>query len=155
MYIPDDNGNFTLAAEEGITFSTIVVEGSPVQKAPVFSHSPMTLSSNVLGSGGSHSGSSGTKSGQIPPAFRSITARRTGSNFSFNLKIVLAKMSRGPSDKCHLKSISQTFMDLTEKNARLSDILDYVNACWDDQGELSIVTSDGLCLEDSEGTRGQ
>ena len=146
VYIPDDSGNFNLSSQEGIAFSTIMVEGSTQITSGPFgagSSGSVTLSSTSRGS-----------TSQIPPVFRSVVAARKSPN-SFNLKIVLSKMHKGPSGKSHFDAISQTYMEITEKNARVSDIKEYVQRCWEDQGDLAIVTSDGLCLEDCDGTRGQ
>ena len=149
MYLPDDNGDFNLNSQEDITFSTLVVEGpSPQALESSVVQSPTTLSSAVPYRHLSHP----SHSGVVPPVFRSVVAPRKGA--TFNLKVLLAKMERGPSGKCHFHMMNQTFMELTEKNARVSDITEYIQNCWGEQEELIIVTSDGLRVEDCDGTRG-
>ena len=80
--------------------------------------------------------------------FCSVVAPRKGATFN------LAKMERGPSGKCHFHMMNQTFMELTEKNARVSDITEYIQNCWGEQEEHIIVIADGLRAEDCDCTRG-
>ena len=142
--------DFNLVSHDRLlTFSTICVEG------PEFATPHSTLTSRPSTS---LSSTSWRPSGPVPPVFRSIVSSRKGSAASVNLTLIYASMERGPLGKPHFVPLSQTYLEVTEKTARVSDIADHVQNSWgEDVGgdELVLVTADGLRLEDSEGTRGQ
>ncbi len=53
--------------------------------------------------------------------------------------------------------MNQTFIEVTDKNAGVHEIIDNINTStnWGEHGELVLVTADGLKINDCEGTRGK
>ena len=88
---------------------------------------------------------------QTPPVFRSITSRKGGPTVL--LKVLLAQMKRGQTGKNHFYTRCQTFLDINERNTRVSE---QVQARWgaESRDQLVLVTGDGLQIKDCEGTRG-
>lgn len=85
-----------------------------------------------------------------PPSFRSVTAPKRVASFS--LKVVKATMCRQGKRKAEFQPISQTYLELVESTANLEHILSIIQKRWGT--EYTLVTSDGLPLEDSPATQG-
>ena len=85
-----------------------------------------------------------------PPTFRSVTATRRGPTFS--LKVVKATMQRQGRGKAEFQPTSQTYLELTEATANVEHILGVISSRWG--AEYTLVTNDGLEIEDSTATQG-
>ena len=139
-FFPDHEGNFNLP--DTLRFSTLLVEGDTLSTISAASPS-LTVSSSPFtasGSGSSHSNS-------IPPVFRATHSRK------HNLRVILAEMIRQSSGKVFFTEKTQVFIPLTEAVANVPYVLNEVSKEWPEM-ELILVTSDGLPIIDSEGTRG-
>lgn len=149
-YYPSDQGRFSL---EGLYLfgSTLIVEGSDIP--PVSAATPTRTMSSTATSASSHeAGSSASfQKNALPPAFHSVI-RKSSNEAKFSTKIVKARMSYSRNGKVDFTTLAQMLIDLTESTANVNYILDEVHQRWGD--DYSIVTIDGLVLEDCEGNRG-
>ena len=85
---------------------------------------------------------------------RPIFSSRKGSNLtdSFTLKIIQAGVVHGQNNKISFVNHSQMFTTIVESTATVPYLSSMIQDKW---GEgYVLVTSDGLRLEDSDGTRG-
>ena len=137
-YFPQPNGSFNVTS-----FATLNVEG-PAQSGPLPRSSLPRLSSAVTVS-------STPPASPLPtPLFRSVTApRRTPS---FNLKILKAKLTKTSKHKPDFELFSQTYIELVDSTANLEYIKGVVQRRWGTG--YTLVTSDGIELEDSPATQG-
>ena len=142
-FFPQENGNFNLSSQGISPFAALVVEGPPMLA------SPLPRSTNIPRQPSSLTVSSTpTSSPSLPPPFHSVTAKRMPT---FGLKVIKATMSR-QGKKTEFLPISQTYLDIVESTANLEHILSIIHKRWGT--EYTIVTSDGLPLEDSPATQG-
>ena len=123
-----------------MSFATLIVEGPSQGPGPVTGRH--TLSSLPP----SASGSSMT-----PPSFRSVVAAKR-SPAVFTLKIVKAQMQRLGRGKVSFNAINQMNIELQEETANLDFILAAIQKQWGT--EYTLVTNDGLELDNSPATRG-
>lgn len=79
-----------------------------------------------------------------------FSARKTQSS---NVKIVQASMKHLASGKIEFIPQNQTFVDVTETTANLHYVSSAVQRKWGP--EYTLVTSDGLKVDDSSGTQGE
>ena len=141
-FFPDEhNSRFVLNDDVGILISDLVAMGSPMTSMQ--SHSPPTSSARVLPT----SPELPSTSGLSHPA--NISARK---NQSCNVKIVQASVRRLSSGKLEFSPQNQTFVDVTEATANLHYVSSAVQRKWGQ--EYTLVTSDGLKVDDSSGTKG-
>ncbi len=144
-FFPLDDGNFNLSSLGVSSYATLVVEG------PALSASVLPRSSILPRQPPSVTVSSTPTSSPLPPpAFRSVTAPKRMASFS--LKVVKATMCRQGKRKPEFQPISQTYLDLIDSTANLEHIHSIVQRRWGT--EYTIVTNDGLPLEDSPATQG-
>ena len=83
------------------------------------------------------------------PSFHSVTAPKRVASFS--LKVVKATMCRQGKRKAEFQPISQTYLELVESMVNLEHILGIIQKRWGI--EYTLVTNDGLPLEDSPATQ--
>jgi len=124
-FFPDDSGSF----------------------ADALSQHSMTISSTAQSSGG---GSSSMYKSNPVPVFKSVIPKSTKAAHS--LKVVKAKLEWLKTGKPDFSSESQIFIDINEETATVEHIAQAVKDRWGPN--YSLVTIDGLKLEDSEGTKG-
>ena len=86
------------------------------------------------------------------PSRTPFTATKKLSS-SVNVKLVQAAMSRQPSGKPSFNRLGQTFVDVTEATANVTYIKLVIQQKWGH--DYTLVTADGLELEDCAGTQGQ
>ena len=135
-YFPDTSGtSFDLPLEVGLTMPSMVVQGQPNQ-------APNTSNMTTVATPGPSSGPSSR-----PP----FTARRSVPSVS--VKVVQATMSRLASGKPTFNKIGQTYIDVTDATASVSYVKHIMRQRWG--AEYTLVTLDGLELEDSSGTQGE
>ena len=130
--------------EEIAPFTTLIVEG-PIQSGSLprsFSRSSSVTVSSTPSPTVSHVPSQA-------PSFRSVTAPRRIP--TFNLKILKARMTKTNKRKLEFESISQTYIELVDSTANLEHIKGVVHKRWGTQ--YTLVTSDGIELEDSPATQ--
>ena len=136
-YFPNTTGaSFDLPSDIGLTAPSLVVQGQANQAASVAHNMP-----TIATPGPSTYGPS-----PRPP----FTARR--STPSVSVKVVQATMSRQASGKPSFNKLGQTFLDLTDATANVSYVKHMIRERWG--AEYTLVTLDGLELEDSSGTQG-
>ena len=144
-FFPQENGNFNLGSLGVSAYATLVVEG------PALSASTLPRSNTLPCQQSSVTVSSTPSTSSLPPpSFRSVTAPKRGANFS--LKVVKATMCQQGKRKVEFQPISQTYLELVESTANLEHILGIIQKRWGT--EYTLVTSDGLPLEDSPATQG-
>ena len=144
-FFPQENGNLNLGSLGVSAYATLVVEG------PALSASTLPRSNTLPCQQSSVTVSSTPSTSSLPPpSFRSVTAPKRGANFS--LKVVKATMCRQGKRKAEFQPISQTYLELVESTANLEHILGIIQKRWGT--EYTLVTSDGLPLEDSPATQG-
>ena len=146
-YFPQEGGQFNLHSLGLAPYATLIVEGPEItasMPSPRTSNlpppRPLTVSST------NHS----SMPSLPPPSFRSVTAPKRVASFS--LKVVKATMCRQGKRKAEFQPISQTYLELVESTANLEHILGIIQKRWGT--EYTLVTSDGLPLEDSPATQG-
>lgn len=135
-YFPNTTGaSFDLPSDIGLTAPSLVVQGQANQASSV-AHIP-----TIATPGPSTCGPSSR-----PP----FTARK--SMPSVSVKVVQATMSRQASGKPSFNKLGQTYLDLTDATANVSYVKHMIRQRWG--AEYTLVTLDGLELEDSSGTQG-
>lgn len=138
-YFPDaTGGSFDLPSEIGLTVPSMVVQGQPCQSS--MAHVPTVVTPATLSSSSSFGPSS------RPP----FIARK--SMPSVSVKVVQATMTRLASGKSSFNKVGQTFLDVTDATANVSYVKHIIRQRWG--AEYTLVTLDGLELEDSSGTQG-
>jgi len=140
-YFPDENGHFNLHSVDIPRFATLLVEGPGLQTSQSRPNSSLTLSSMQTTS---HDTAS------LPPPSRSVVAPKKGAVYS--LKIIQARMIKSRGKKPEFHSLSQLYTDIGESTANVDYILTVVQRRWGE--DYTLVTSDGLELHESSGTRG-
>ena len=138
-YFPNDDGSFDLS--NNTSFSTLMVEG------------PVISSANSRGGNlprPSVTVNSTPYNLPPPPSFRSVVTPRRAQSFS--LKIVKAKLTTNSGRKPTFQPLSQTYIELVESTANLDHILSILQRRWG--AGYTIVTNDGIELEDSPATQG-
>lgn len=145
-YFPQEGGQFNLHTLGLAPYATLIVEGPEVAAAVAPQRTtnlppprPLTVSST------NHS------STLPPPIFRSVTAPKRGASFS--LKVVKATVTKKGRGKPDFQPTSQVYIELTEATAHLEHILGVIHKRWG--AEYTLVTSDGIELEDSPATQGK
>ena len=137
-YFPQD-GNFNLQTQAISEFTTLVVEGPSLNTPAARSNLPPTT---TLTSTPSPSGF---------PGFRSVVAPKRSSSFS--LKVLKAKMNRSAGRRNpEFHVMGQTYIEITDSTANLEYILGVITQRWGNG--YTLVTSDGVPLEDSPTTQG-
>ena len=138
-YFPDASGSsFELPTDVAWEVRSLVVEGQPLKAAA--STSGPTIATPSTGA-------------SIPgPSRTPFTATKKFSS-SVNVKLVQAVMSRQPSGKPNFNTLGQTFVDVTEATANVTYIKLVIQQKWGHN--YTLVTADGLELEDCSGTQGQ
>ena len=139
-YFPDASGSsFELPADVAWDVRSLVVEGQPL-KAPASTSGP-TIATPSAGA-------------SIPGPSRQtpFTATKRLSSV-VNVKLVQAVMSRQPSGKPSFNRLGQIFVDVTEATANVTHIKLVIQQKWGH--DYTLVTADGLELEDCQGTQGQ
>lgn len=139
-FFPMENGYFNLL-ELG---ANLIVEGRTAVQTPASS-----LASRLCSASGVTV--CNTPTTLPPPSFRSVIPQRKSS---FSLKIIKARISskhKGNS-KPTFQPLGQMYVDITDSTANLQ----YIHACIQNQwgDEFTIVTNNGLELEDSPATQG-
>ena len=138
-YFPQD-GHFNLHGANLSTFQLLIVEGPEIGVQRT-SHPRHPSSISVT--------STPNPTSLPPPTFRSVTATRRGPSFS--LKVVKASMQRQGRGKPEFQATSQTYVELTEATANIEHILGVICSRWG--SEYTLVTNDGLEIEDSTATQ--
>ena len=140
-FFPDShNTRFLLNDDVGVLITNLVAMGSPVPTTSPASSVPARMSAALA--------EPSTSGLHIPQA--QFTASRKAQ--STNVKIIQASMKRLANGKVEFLAQNQTFVDVTEATANLHYISSAVQRKWGQ--EYSLVTSDGLKLDDSSGTQG-
>ena len=133
-FFPDaTNSYFTLPND----VIRLVVEGSPQAARPAQVATPMPGPSVT-----------GTTS---PYPYRPFFHRSKSQ--TVNVKVVRASMKRLASGKCEFANHGQTFVDVTESTSNVNYVRNAVQKRWGE--EYTLVTADGLEIEDSSGTQGR
>ena len=141
-YFPQEGGHFNLDTL-GLSYATLTVEGPDAVVGRGSNLPPPRPSSVTVAS-------TQSSASLPPPVFRSVTAPRQGSTFSF--KVVKATLQRKGRGKPEFQASSQTYIELAEATANLDHILMTIRKRWG--GEYTLVTTDGIELEDSPATQG-
>lgn len=143
---PGPDGCFN---EEDIAdYSTLHVEGpdatstdSPLPRRPSHLHQSSMTTSSIS---------------STPPPYRSECPSRGSSKkaaASFALRIIRARLlTKKNKKKVDFETLSATHFDVTDSTANVACILDCVRKKWGE--DYTIVTSDGIELEDSPSTQG-
>lgn len=136
-----EDGNFNLQTHGLSQYTTLVVEGPSINSSPPRTNLPpsMTVTSTPYAS-----------SSNVFPNFRSVTAPRKAPSFS--LKVLRAKMHRNGRRKPDFVTTGQTYIELVDSTANVDYIVGVINQRWG--SGYTIVTSDGVPLEDSPTTQG-
>ena len=137
-FFPDgNNSHFVLNDDVGVIITDLVAMGSPVNmQSPTSSARVLPRYSEPSTSVLSHQAN--------------ISARKTQS---CNVKIIQASVRRLSSGKLEFLPQNQTFVDVTEATANLHYVSSAVQRKWGQ--EYTLVTSDGLKVDDSSGTKGE
>ena len=145
-FFPDSNGrSFRFTSDVGVTALSFVVEGTsstpePSENVVIATPTPLP----------------GHSSGCFRPyqAQRPIFSSRKASNLadSFTLKIIQASVVHGQNNKISFVNHGQMFTTVVESTATVPYLSSMIQEKWG-KGYV-LVTSDGLRLEDSDGTRG-
>jgi len=139
-YFPQE-GHFQLHSDSISTYTTLIVEGPEMGgQRTINPRQPSSISVT----------STHNSTPLPPPTFRSVTATRRGPSFS--LKVVKARVQRQGWGKPEFQPTSQTYVELTEATANVEHILGVISSRWGP--EYTLVTNDGLEIEDSTATQG-
>ena len=152
MYFPGDNGVFRLPEEGVLPFSTLLVEGRSLGQGSAARTTSVVTSNSQAASSASSLSSSSPYQGTSSSMLQSMVARRPPP--SFTLKVVKAKVAKGGNKKPKLiiKSKNQMFIQLIESTANVGSITTAARENWG--VDITIVTGDGLKIDDSPATRG-
>ena len=141
-YFPDDDGKFNIASEPGITGPYglgLIVEGSPVMT----NHHQHTDREST---------STGASSSANSPFFKPIASgKRNAELGTFNVKVVKAVLKKS-GNKVDFDRLEQIHINVNEKSANINTITSAVQNKWG--SNYSVVTADGLDVDDSAGTQG-
>jgi len=139
-FFPDvNNTNFQFSDDVGSTVINLIVEGSPAHgQSPVSS-----ITTSTPDPGPSSSGLA-----PLPRPFFSSCKRMQ----SVNVKVVQARMKKSQTGKAEFTPLNQMFVNVTESTANVGHITNVIQEKWG--YDHIVVTSDGLKVEDSAGTRG-
>ena len=143
-FFPQHDGSFNLV--DVTAYTTLSVEG-PVQSSSL---PPPLRSQNLPRSSITLSSTPSTSNLPPSPSFRSVIAPRRTSSFS--LKVVKAKLAKTGKCKPEFEPISQTYIELVDSTANLEHILGVIHQRWGSQ--FTLVTNDGIELEESPATQG-
>ena len=156
-YFPLQDGNFDLQSQGVSRYATLIVEGPTVTSTPARNNLPRSQPLQGTSSMMSLSSTPGSQS-SIP---LHSTAASTSSSFqsviapkrvpSFSLKVIKADMHR-IGKKIEFQPQNQTFIELVDSTANVEHILGVVQRRWG--SEYTLVTQDGLQLEESPATQG-
>ena len=133
FFLDQTNSHFTLPNDA----SRLVVEGLPQAARPAAAQ----VATPMPGPSGS-----GTTS---PYPYRPFFHRSKSQ--TVNVKVVRASMKRLANGKCEFANHGQTFVDVTESTSNVNYIRNAVQKRWGE--EYTLVTADGLEIEDSSGTQ--
>ena len=152
VYFPNNSGAFDFSSLDSRTCPLIEVMGRSLQPAP---RPPQVMvNATTPGpSGSSHPQYSGFTS-VVPTNCKS---RRNSADGSFTIKIVQARLSPAKSasiGKPELRKTGQQTYVVTERQAYVEYIRREVQSAFGDSPH-TLVTSDGLEIRDSPGTRGK
>ena len=139
--LPEQNGDFNL--DQIGPYTTLVVEGPTAG----FSMRAGMVSSTSGRSQQTHMQSS------LPPApmFRSVIASK---KITFSLKVLKARMIQTrKGKKPEFETTGQMYVDLTDATANITHIRGKIQEQWG--AEYTIVSNEGLEIEDSSATQGQ
>ena len=140
-FFPNEHNTcFILNDDVGILSCDLMAMGSPVN---VQTPTPPTSSARVLSTPSEPSTSGLSHQTQL-------SAKKTQS---CNVKIVQALVKRLTSRKLEFSPQNQTFVDVTEATANVHYVSSAVQRKWGQ--EYTLVTSDGLKVDDSSGTKGK
>ena len=136
-FFPDiNNRNFQFGDDVGITAINLIVEGSPAHgQSPVSS-----ITTSISDAGPSSSGSA-----PLPRPFFSSCRRMQ----SVNVKVVQARMKKSQTG---IVEFTPLFVNVTESTVNVGHITNVMQEKWG--YDHVVVTSDGLKVEESAGTRG-
>ena len=81
-----------------------------------------------------------------------FTSSKVANKSSMNLKIVQADMTMAPDGKPSFEVKGQIFAPLTEGTANVPHLITVITEQWGPG--YTLVTKDGLKIQDSDGTRG-
>ena len=138
-FFPDEhNAHFVFNDDVGVLITNLVAMGSPMNTQS--HHSPPISSARVLP----------TASEPSTSGLSHLSARKTQS---CNVKIIQASVRRLSNGKLEFSPQNQTFVDVTEATANLHYVSSAVQRKWGQ--EYTLVTSDGLKVDDSSGTKGE
>ena len=142
-YFPDSGpGNLDKAFQfNGVTISSLYVEGIPMQSSP----GELVISATPSKAVGCSSRSAGSR-----PIF---TSSKVASKSGMNLKIVRANLTISPEGKPSFEVKGQLFTPLTEGTATVPHLIRVITDEWGPG--YTLVTKDGLKIVDSDGTRGK
>ena len=137
-FFPDSqNTRFVLNDDVGVLITELVAMGSPVpgstSQSAVRAPSISSLSNE--------------------PSTSGLQAQALRKTQSSSVKIIQASMKRLANGKLDFVPHNQTFVDVTEATANVNYITAAVQRRWG--SDHSLVTSDGLQLDDSSGTQGE
>ncbi len=146
-FFPAETGKFRFDGSY-LYGSVLIVEGPELQQ----SSSPVSRTISSTATSGDSGASASFRTTPMPPAFRTVIPSKVGKEHTVSVKIVKAKMEYFHSGKVNFEQISQMHIDLSEKNANVSYVLEEVQKRWGE--DYRLVTIDGLQLEDCDGNQG-
>jgi hypothetical protein len=136
-FFPDtNNAHFHLTSDVGLLISNLIVEGNPIQEVG-------TASSQSLG----------VFPQQNNSCRGSVKRLSLDQSPACNVKVLQAKMKKSTSGRPEFKINQQTFIEINETTANVEFLKAFIRAKWGN--EQTLVTSDGLEINDCPGTRGK
>lgn len=156
VYFPDQNGQFNFQESSLTPYSTLVVEG------PTAAGSNMRMGFPSVTRAGGQSLSSTPSQQQVagflsvaghgPPMFRSVIAPKKAAVSL--IKIIKAKMSATKKGgKPDFQCTGQMYIELTDATANVGQVCENVRRQWG--SEYTVVSTEGLEIDDSSATQGQ
>ncbi len=97
-----------------------------IVKGPELQHSssPVSRTISSTATSGDSGASASFRTTPMPPTFRTVIRSKVGTEYTLSVKIVKAKMEYFHSGKVNFEQISQMHVDLPEKNANVSHVLE-------------------------------
>lgn len=144
VYLPEQNGDFKF--EQLRPYTTLMVEGPTI--SPGFN-----MRAGFSSTPGRSQQANTHMQSSLPPApmFRSVIASK---KITFSLKVLKARMIlTRKGKKPDFETIGQMYVDLTDSTANITHVRGKVQEQWG--AEYTIVSTEGLEIEDSSATQGQ
>ena len=149
-FFPDSaNRSFRFTSDVGTSVLSFNVEGTSAERNSI-SESVALATPSISQSSGPSGYVSPYPSHQ--PSRPIFSAKKITSDSSFTLKIIQARVIYGSNSKLSFVNSGQMFTSISESTATVPYLSTVIQDKW---GEgYVLVTSDGLKVEDSDGTRG-